>query len=203
MKQQLASLLIAILLPVPFTSQAPTGQWGDPTFQNGCEEAALVMAMHWVNKTPIASPAQAVREIRAITAFEASHYHGEPDRSAADTVQLMKDYYHYPHVVVQNDVGVNDIKQALQHGKLVIAPMDGQKLHNPFYTPPGPLTHMLVITGYDSRTDEFITNDSGTRRGSGYRYGASVLFAAIRDYPTGSHVPTTRVRKNIIIVSSS
>ena len=32
---------------VPFTSQAPSGQWDNPVYQDGCEEAAALMAVYW------------------------------------------------------------------------------------------------------------------------------------------------------------
>ena len=59
---------------------------------------------------------------------------------------------------------------------------------------------MLVVTGYDAEKKEFITNDPGTRKGAGYRYPEQVLFDAIREYPTGKHVPITINRKAMIIV---
>ena len=60
---------------------------------------------------------------------------------------------------------------------------------------------MLVIKGYDAETDQFITNDPGTRRGAGYRYAAAALFAAINDYPTGDHLLITTVTKAMIVVA--
>jgi len=78
--------------------------------------------------------------------------------------------------------------------------MNGQKLKNPFFTPPGPLEHMIVIIGYDYQTNEFITNDSGTKHGQNYRYKENILFEALRDYPTGNHKPIIDIQKNIIIV---
>jgi hypothetical protein len=59
---------------------------------------------------------------------------------------------------------------------------------------------MVVIRGYDVDTKEFITNDVGTRQGENYRYPESVLFNAIRDYPTGDHLPITGFTKSAILV---
>ncbi|KKU51956.1 MAG: hypothetical protein UX75_C0058G0008, partial [Candidatus Moranbacteria bacterium GW2011_GWE2_47_10] len=51
---------------------------------------------------------------------------------------------------------------------------------------------------------EFITNDSGTRNGEGYRYGENVLFGAVRDYPTGNHyekpIDESVIERNMIVV---
>ncbi len=59
---------------------------------------------------------------------------------------------------------------------------------------------MLVIRGYDQANKEFITNDSGTRRGELYRYNEEVLYQAIRDYLTGYHKPIDKVEKVMMVV---
>ena len=79
-------------------------------------------------------------------------------------------------------------------------PVDGRGL-NPKYKAPGPERHMILIRGYDDDTGEFITNDAGTRKGEKYRYKYEKLFNAIRDYPTGDHVPVVGRIKKMIVVS--
>ena len=59
---------------------------------------------------------------------------------------------------------------------------------------------MIVIRGYDAKTKEFITNDPGTRQGENYRYKSDVLINALRDYPTGNHLPIEAERKAMIII---
>ena len=39
---------ISYEIPVPFTVQAPYGEWSNPVFQDACEEASLIMAAAWV-----------------------------------------------------------------------------------------------------------------------------------------------------------
>lgn len=185
---------------VPFISQAPSGQWIDPLFQNACEEASVVMAMHWVNNTPL-SVKGGEQEIRRLALFEEAQYGDFYDRSAKDTAQMIRDYYHYNSVTVRTSIRVQDIRDELAHGHLVIIPADGRKLKNPHFVQPGPITHMLVVTGYDQPTRQFITNDPGTRFGKGYRYSEATLFGAIRDYPTGKHQPITGMSKTMIVIS--
>jgi hypothetical protein len=60
---------------------------------------------------------------------------------------------------------------------------------------------MLVVLGYDPRTDEFITNDSGTRHGQSYRYPAARLIRAAVNYPTGNHGAQDFSNKTFITVS--
>src|SRR3989344_4828168 len=45
-------------LKVPFTSQAPTGNWDLP-YQEACEEASALMAIRYVFANPITDPADA------------------------------------------------------------------------------------------------------------------------------------------------
>lgn len=194
-----ASNLLKILLDVPFTPQAPFGNWDDIKQQNACEEASVLMAMRWVEGKEL-SPKQAEEEIIAMSDFEKEKYGHFYDRSASDTAQLIKDYFDYQKVDVMTDISAEDIKVELAKGNVVIVPVNGQKLHNPYYTPPGPLEHMLVVIGYDTTTNEFITNDSGTRRGEKFRYNENVLDSALSDYPTGYHEPINEVNKTMIVI---
>lgn len=188
-----------ILLGVPFICQAPFGQWDEPVFQNACEEASILMAMRWVENKSLTKE-EATKEIIAISDFELKNYGHFIDHSAADTGQLIKDYFEYENVEVQFNISAEDIKSELVQGNLVIAPVNGQKIGNPFYTPPGPLRHMVVIIGYNFQTKEFITNDAGTRRGQNYRYPENVLEQALQDYLTGDHEPISQIKKAMIVV---
>ena len=48
--------------------------------------------------------------------------------------------------------------------------------------------------------DEFITNDPGTKHGELYRYDSTLLFNAIRNYPTGYQESFNTIKKDIIII---
>ena len=187
------------LLAVPFTAQAPFANWNKQVFQDGCEEASILMAMRWVDGRSL-SKAAANRAIIAISKFEWRNYGEFRDLSAADTAQAMRDYFNYQNVMLVQNIRAMDIKRELSKGNLVIVPVNGQKLNNPFYTPPGPPKHMIVVRGYDVAKREFITNDPGTRRGEGLRYAEAVLEAALQDYPTGHHEPITTIKKVMIVV---
>lgn len=112
----------------------------------------------------------------------------------------MKAYFGYENAFAKFDIGIEDIKAELARGNLVIIPIDGTKVENPYYTPPGPAKHKVVIRGYDDDTQEFITNDPGTKRGEAYRYGYQVLQNAIVDYPTGFNEPVDQIRTAMIVV---
>lgn len=188
-----------INLEVPFISQAPTAKWRDPVFQNACEEASVLMAMNWVKNISLTAQ-ESEKAIQALADFETRVYGEHRDRSAKDTAQMIKDYFKYENIEYQENISTEDIKNELYAGHIVITPMNGQKLQNPHYVQPGPLEHMLVITGYNQDKDEFIVNDPGTKFGAKYRYPAPVIEGALRDYPTGYHEPILAIKKVMIVV---
>lgn len=187
-------------LNVPFTPQAPFGNWKDPRQQDGCEEASALMAMRWVFGKGLTLE-EAEKEILAISDYELENYGSFHDTSVRDTVgRIFKGYFKYNNVEAKYNITANDIKSELNKGNLIVVPANGQKLKNPYYTPPGPERHMLVVRGYDSDANEFITNDPGTKRGELFRYPASVLMEAIYDYPTGHKEPVREITKAMIVV---
>jgi len=76
------------------------------------------------------------------------------------------------------------IKDELAANHPVIAPVYAPILDNPKYTGPRSDYHVIVITGYDDTSSEFITNDPGTKDGKNYRYTYKALMAALHDYLT-------------------
>ena len=187
-----------ILLDVPFVVQAPFANWADPIFQSACEEAAILMAMHWAWDLPITNQ-EAYNKILEISEFEEKNYGTYHDTSAADTVVLIKDYFEYQNVRLEEEITLQDIKTELEKNNLVIVPINGRVIGNPHYTLPGPERHMLVIIGYDYDAGEFVTNDAGTRFGKQYYYPENQLYQAIRDYETGDKLPITEIRKPMIV----
>ncbi|MDO8565612.1 MAG: C39 family peptidase [Candidatus Moranbacteria bacterium] len=185
---------------VPFTVQAPFGEWDVVTFQDGCEEAALVMVAHWLSGKPLTREI-AKKEIMDLAGFEDKKYGQSIDTSAEDTQKLLMEYYGVTTSELRTDILMTDIQETLAIGAIVIVPADGRKLMNPNYKQPGPTTHMLVVIGYDAGKKEFIANDSGTRKGQGYRYKEDILYEAIRNYPTGDHLPIRGIHKDMIVVS--
>lgn len=191
------------ILPVPFTSQAPFAQWSDSRQQDGCEEAGAVMAMAWVKDQKTLSKAEAKKAIINISDFELKKYGEYRDVSLEDLRKwVFIDYFKYDakKVRVVEKITLADIKKELAKGNLVLVPADGRALKNPYFTAPGPERHVLLIKGYDQKKKQFITNDAGTRRGENYRYSETVLFKAIRAYPTGYHLPIKKVEKKMLVV---
>ena len=186
-----------VYLPVPFLCQAPYANWDHP-WQEGCEEAGIIMALHYIKGTPL-TPAIGNQEILDLVDFQVRQYGGHRDLTAEQCAGLIKDYYKYDQVEVLSEITVEDIKKELAGRHLVLAPMAGRLLRNPYYTPPGPAYHYILFKGYDDRSGEFITNDMGTRRGKDYRYKYKVAYNAIHDW-TGSKETINQGRKAAIVI---
>lgn len=180
---QAGSVYAAPVLAVPFTSQAPAGNWASP-WKDYCEEASVVMAAHFVWRLPL-SPEIANFEMSLIRQYEMAAFGRWRDTSIDETADILRRLYGVRDVATKEIASLEDIAQELAAGKIVIVPTAGRLLKNPYFTPPGPAYHMLVIKGFDDRTREFIVNDPGTRRGDGLRYDAGVLFDAIHDWNAG------------------
>jgi len=180
-QQNIAPAPAEVNLPVPFTSQAPGGDWSGP-FEHTCEEASVLMVQHYLAGEQFTSVDETKSELLGIVNFENQKYGFSDDTNTDQTARFARDYYSYDVNVVY-DITLDDIKNELDKGNPVIVPTAGRLLGNPNYTGLGPLYHMLVIKGYTAT--QFITNDAGTRNGADYRYTYSVLQNAIHDWSTG------------------
>ncbi|MCU0641305.1 MAG: C39 family peptidase [Candidatus Margulisbacteria bacterium] len=188
----------ALAAPVPFLCQAPHANWAQP-WQDACEEAAIIMAVHWVNGYPL-DKESGNQEILGLVNYQVKRWGGHHDLTAARAAQLLRDYYKIKNYQVVYNFDVARIKQELAAGKLVIAPMAGRLLGNKYYRQPGPAYHYLVFIGDDEAKGEFITNDPGTKRGKGYRYRYDVAYNAIHDW-TGDKETIAAGRRAIIVIT--
>lgn len=192
----ITALPAEINLAVPFTVQAPHANWEAP-YKEFCEEASVLMAVRYLHNESIPSAEAADAALLEIKAFEEDRFGYYEDTTAAETAIVLREHFKRDDVTIVEEPTIDEIKQALAHGKLVIVPAAGRLLGNPFYTPPGPLYHMLVIKGYTA-DGKFITNDPGTRRGADYVYEETVLMNAIHDWREGGNVEGGR--KVVLVV---
>ncbi len=185
----------------PFIVQAPNSEWDNPLFENACEEASLLMVASLFRGNTTISPADTREELLALAGYQKKQFGHSVDTSVADTQMLLTEYFDIRDSKVIEAKNAEELISLLSEDTILIVPADGQKLGNPFFTPPGPINHMLVILRYDAKTQEFITHDPGTKRGALYRYQADILWSAIRDYPTGAtHLPNNKKEKRMIAV---
>lgn len=179
---------------VPFTPQAPLGNW-DHLHEEACEEASVLMALRFFEGTDIGTPDQAEAAIQKLVADNVALGYADDDTAQQVTVLIHHENSSLIAKVV-DDPTVDQIKEFLAAGTLVIVPAQGQFLKNPYFTAPGPKYHMLVIKGYTETT--FITDDPGTKHGKDYVYDFDRLMSAVHDW-NGGQVETGARR--VIVVS--
>lgn len=166
---------------VPFTSQAPFSVWDD-LHNEACEEAALVMAKYWLSEEKLTKE-KAEKEILDSIAWQNENWGGHYDLPAEKIVELGKEYFKIEKIDIIYQPTLEDIKEEISKGNLVIVPTAGRLLKNPYYRQPGPIYHLLVVRGYDDKL--IITNDPGTKRGENFKYTYQNFFDSIHDWPYG------------------
>ena len=173
----------AKVISVPFTSQAPYGNWAEP-WQSFCEEASIVMTAHYLWNVPL-TPFFAELEMQIIKQYEDLAFGRSKDTTIEETAIVLRNLYGFKDIETRKTRFPDDIKSELKEGRMVVVPVAGRMLFNPFFVPPGPDYHMVVIRGYDDARDVFIVNEPGTRHGEAYEYSVAVLFEAIHDLNDG------------------
>ncbi len=187
-----------VLLEVPFSSQAPLGVW-DEYHEEACEEASLVMVKYYLDGKKTISREQMEKEIQNLIKFQLDNYGDYKDSDMRELVRLAQEFYGMDNLKVVYDFKKGDLKKWLAQGSPIIAPTAGRLLGNPYFTPPGPLYHNLVLIGYSG--DKIITNDPGTRRGEKYEYNLDILYEAIHDFP-GEKNDIEKGRKAVVVISN-
>ncbi|MFZ2682310.1 MAG: C39 family peptidase [Patescibacteria group bacterium] len=197
----MSSNSIKVAQTVPFTTQAPLGAWSDPRQQDGCEEAAVLMALAWAKGESL-TPASAAATIIAMSDWEEQTFGYFQDTSIQDTAtRLMATYSNFTNYAVKTPANLTDLIVSLNAGKIAIVPINGQ-VFSPFhYTPPGPARHVIVVHGYDSATQMFSVHDPGTSSGANLQVTAQVLDTAWRDYASGEQIPIPELPNAMIVVS--
>ncbi len=210
-KDEKEHLPTKIVIPnIPFTCQAPFAHW-DQLHEESCEEASLVMLYYFHKNQPL-SKNLAEKEIQNLVKFQLENYGNFFDTSIQKTAKLAKDYYHLDNLKILNNPTILSLKRELALGHPILAPTAGRLLKNPYFTPPGPLYHNLVIIGYDDRAVKdssghkaegvFIVNDPGTRRGAGYRYDQKTLWRAIHDFPGDKKQILQGPKKVLVLITA-
>lgn len=188
---------------VPFTSQAPSSQWQDASYQDACEEASIIIATHWINgEKDNISVGKAEQELEKLFEITKNKYGTSIDMSAEDTAELLREYSNSNSIEIVYDITLENIIRTLADNKIIIVPADGEWLDNKHFVGTGPERHMVVIVGYDYKKGEFITNDPGTSRGKDFRYSFDNLMSAMRNYSTGNKVPIDGEERRVMIVVS-
>ena len=106
-----------ILRKVPFSSQAPYGNWKDQRQQDGCEEISSLMAIKWANNQSLTKD-EALKEVLGISDWEKKKYGEYRDISASSTLNwIIYDYFNYKNAKLKTNASLNDIINELKKGK--------------------------------------------------------------------------------------
>ena len=164
-------------LKMPFTSQAPEGDWGEPWY-NDCEEVSIAMVDSFYNNR-VLTKAVAKNEILRIIGLKEKAYGPSLDEDADKMADIINNFLNWKAWVVE-DPTIEEIKDRIDSGHPVIALTDGRMLDNRYYTTNE--YHVFAISGYDDEKEVFITQDAGTYRGHDYEYSYSIVMDALHDY---------------------
>lgn len=186
------------ILEVPFTPQAPTANW-DELHNEACEEASVLMANAFLNGDTrnTLPPEETEKEIEKLTKWQQEKLGYYLSIDSEETVRMTESVYGLKAEVIR-DFSEETIKTALTQNKVVLVPVNGRLLGNPYFQQPGPIYHMFIIKGYDEKS--FIVNEPGTKRGRDYRYTYETIKNAIGDYDHDKK-ETVPSKPAIIIVS--
>ena len=176
------NLPAAVILPVPFTPQAPLGNWA--ARQHTCEEASLVMVdryLHGDHSGALIDGHTADAAINQVTAWKPAQ-----DLTPLQVGEVAQKYMGWAYKVLPS-TRLN-MKQQLSLGRPLIVGVRTHGLGNSNY--PGysshfeqagwSVSHYLVVAGYD-QNDTYILNDPGLTRGHGYHISYDQLMHAIDD----------------------
>jgi len=180
--QVAVNLPAAVILPVPFTSQAPLGNWAQR--QHTCEEASLLMVdryLHGDHSGGLIDPRTADAGINQITAWKPA-----VDLTPTQVGQVAQKYMGWGYEVLPSDR--LHMRQQLALGRPLIVGVRTHGLGNPNYPgysshyeqPAWSVSHYLVVVGYD-QSDSYVLNDPGLTRGHGYHIKYDQLMHAIDD----------------------
>lgn len=186
-----------IKMKVPFISQAPTGKW-DRLHEEACEEASLLIVKYYFDGRELILSGEADTDILKMDKYVKNNFSEKEDLNVSELKKLAENYFELKNSKILKNPKREDMEKELNSGNLIIAPMAGRELNNPFFKTPGPLYHMLVISGYDRNKDIFFTQDPGTKRGADFTYPTKTIMNALHDFP-GKKEDILSGEKNILV----
>ncbi len=177
-KTEQAANMFSVVLPVPFTSQAPNNNWDR---NEDCEETSITMANAYLTGTieDKLPPAAALQAINTLKAWEQANIGYNANTGADATAQMAEGAFGLKVTQIW-DYSETDLKNALAEKHPVLLPINARRLNNPAYADNGPLYHMIVVRGYEGNA--FIVNDPGTNGGESNKYTFAVLKGAAADW---------------------
>lgn len=182
------------ILSIPFTPQAPTGNWED---NKDCEEASIAMVKaYYEGKRVSVRPPDAVESIKKLNDWEKANLGFYRDTGAEDTARMAREVYGFRTNIIA-DYTAEDLKKEIRAGNPILLPINAGLLNNPKYVGQEPFYHMFVIKGYSD--DLFIVNDPGTESGSDNVYSFETLWNAAADWNQGAQAMDPGVKVALVL----
>jgi hypothetical protein len=165
-------------LPVPFTTQAPTGNWEG---NENCEEASAIMANSYLRGTRGGTlPAVTVQDqITRLRNWERENFGYDANTGIEETARMIGAVFSLQTELI-NDYSADDLKRALYNHHPVLLPLNAHILNTEKYPTESRLYHMVVVRGYNEQG--FIIHDPGTVSGSDNIYTFNQLKQAAVDW---------------------
>lgn len=190
-KEPVPEIPVKFLLPMPFYSQAPFGNW-DKVHEEMCEESSVLNAgLFLLGEKPSKDAFE--KKLMNFKKLEEKEL-GDYKSNTISEIKKVTDIYLEGKIktkIIENPT-IEDVEKEIAAGHPVVAPLAGRDIGNPNFTPPGPVYHMLVIKGYDAQN--FITNDVGTRKGESYVYKKEVIMKNMHDWnPQDIHLGAKKI----------
>ena len=160
---------------VPYTSQAPAGDWSEP-WQNACEETSIYMVSSFYANDPIKRDA-AIKNIKNILAVKKQDFKVSKDESLAEIAALIKALGFPWSTKIVDDPTPEQLKQELSLNRPIIVPVYAPTLGQT----DGANYHVMVLIGYDDATQTFIVNDPGVTNGQNRHFPYATFMQAIHD----------------------
>lgn len=166
-------------IDVPFTTQAPEGNWSEP-WKNACEETSIYMVSRFYQDDPIKRE-EAVKHIKEIFKVKNKEFQVSYDESLETIAALIKELGFPWSTRLVADPTAEMLKMELAQNHPIIVPVFAPALWGPDFAGDGPDYHVLVLIGYDDAAGEFIVNDPGTVSGESKRFPYDKFMNAIHD----------------------
>ena len=173
----------AFRLGVPFTTQAPNGDWAK--HQESCEEANLLMLdAYWKgNRASTLDTNTAENGIADLVAWQVRNWGSEDDLTNQRLGELASQYYGYRYDI--QPISEDGMKGSIANGIPVVLGVTTHGLGNPRYpnfqthhlVPGYSVPHYITLVGYDDQG--FILNDPGLTPGHGYHVLYDQLLFAV------------------------
>ena len=164
----------------PFILQAPNKKWIQP-WADACEESSILMVNAFYQNRISVTTKEAATKILEVVKMENKYFGYNKDTNASQTTDFINNFLSYEAQVITNPL-LEDIKNEIDNNRPVIVPLYGKALKNKYFRNGGPNYHMVVISGYDDETQEFIVQDPGFGRGHNFHYGFDLLLSALHNF---------------------